>query len=489
MHQYFQIYVRRTLWTALFVSLTLLMGSSLSAAGQNDDDIALLDRSGRAFTTVVNKASPAVVYISVEKSVSGHQSNPLEFFNDPFFQRFFGPQFRHQPRRRAPRQYRQQGAGSGFIIAPDGFILTNNHVVAGADTITVRLDDKQEFPAKVIGTDPQSDVALIKIEAKGLPVLPLGDSEKLQVGEWVIAIGSPFELSQSVTVGVVSAKGRNRIGIADYENFIQTDAAINPGNSGGPLLNIHGEVIGINTAIFSRSGGYMGIGFAIPINMAKSIKEQLLFSGKVVRGWLGVAIQDITEELAESFHLDSTGGVLVSEVADESPAAQAGLQQGDVLLSMNGTSLHDVAELRNRIAMTAPDTSVKFSVIRDGDVKDISVTIGEQPSSMNALAPSSTTEEEPYTAFGLSLQDLTPEIAREFGYKENQGVLIAGVDPGSPAEGVNLQSGQLIEEVNRKRVHNMAELRKVMASAQNKKQLLFRVRAGEYSHYVVLRAE
>lgn len=233
----------------------------------------------------------------------------------------------------------------------------------------------------------------------------------------------------------------------------------------------------------------MGIGFAIPINMAKSIKEQLLFSGKVVRGWLGVAIQDITEELAESFHLDSTGGVLVSEVADESPAAQAGLQQGDVLLSMNGTSLHDVAELRNRIAMTAPDTSVKFSVIRDGDVKDISVTIGEQPSSMNALAPSSTTEEEPYTAFGLSLQDLTPEIAREFGYKENQGVLIAGVDPGSPAEGVNLQSGQLIEEVNRKRVHNMAELRKVMASAQNKKQLLFRVRAGEYSHYVVLRAE
>lgn len=262
--------------------LTLTTASFSPALAQNEEDLALLDRSAKAFSSVVKKAGPAVVHVAVEKATKGSGQFPSELFSDPFFERFFGPQFRH-PRvpDRERRNFRQQAAGSGFIITSDGHILTNNHVVEGAEKVTVRLADKREFTAKVVGTDPQSDVAILKIDGSDLPVLPLGNSDTLEVGEWVIAIGSPFELSQTVTVGVVSAKGRNRMGINDYENFIQTDAAINPGNSGGPLLNIHGEAVGMNTAIFSRSGGYMGIGFAIPISMAKSIEQQLRTSGKV----------------------------------------------------------------------------------------------------------------------------------------------------------------------------------------------------------------
>ena len=301
MVRYFKALPSLQLLAALIFTLILATGAPTTLHAAEDDNIALLDRSAKAFASVVKKAGPAVVHVRVEKSVTS-SGQELDLFNDPFFERFFGPQFRH-PRQSEPREFKQQGSGSGFIISPDGLILTNNHVVGEADTITVRLADEREFKATVIGTDPQSDVALIKIEADNLPVLPLGDSDKLEVGEWVIAIGSPFELNQTVTVGVVSATGRNRIGINDYENFIQTDAAINPGNSGGPLLNIHGEAIGMNTAIFSRSGGYMGIGFAIPITMAKAIQQQLEQHGKVTRGWLGVVIQDVDEELAKSFGL------------------------------------------------------------------------------------------------------------------------------------------------------------------------------------------
>jgi len=278
-----------------------------------------------------------------------------------------------------PRKFQQRGQGSGFIISKDGYILINNHVVGDADLIKVKLSDGREFKAKVIGTDPQSDVAVIKIDATNLPVLRLGDSDKLEVGEWVIAIGNPFGLSQTVTVGVVSAKGRSRIGINDYEDFIQTDAAINPGNSGGPLVNIHGEAVGMNTAIFSRSGGYMGIGFAIPINMAKAIKDQLLKKGKVTRGWLGVVIQDIDEELAKSFGLEKTEGVLIAEVSEGSPAEKAGLKQGDIILRLNGKKVDDLGELRNKIALTAPGTKVKLEVLRENKRRTIQVTIGEQP--------------------------------------------------------------------------------------------------------------
>ncbi|MHB1350816.1 MAG: DegQ family serine endoprotease [Desulfobulbus sp.] len=462
-----------------FLLLALAASPPLHAA--EDENIALLDRSAKAFASVVKQAAPAVVHVRVEKSVKG-SGHEFDLFNDPFFERFFGPQFKH-PRQDEQREFKQRGAGSGFIISKDGLILTNNHVVGEADTITVRLADEREFKAKVIGTDPQSDVALIKIEADHLPVLPLGDSDRLEVGEWVIAIGSPFELNQTVTVGVVSAKGRNRIGINDYENFIQTDAAINPGNSGGPLLNIHGEAVGMNTAIFSRSGGYMGIGFAIPINMTKAIQEQLLKQGKVTRGWLGVVIQDVDEELAKSFGLDKAKGALISEVAEKSPAAESGLQKGDVIIELNGIEVTDVSTLRNNVALIAPGSKVDAVVIRDGKKKTIRITIGEQPAEM---AKAGVNGDESLQSMGLTLQDLTEELAGQFGYRPDQGVLIAEVEEGSPAALAGLKPGQLIEEVNRHRVRNIKDLRKALEGVKPEAKVLLLVRAGEYSQYIVL---
>ncbi|MCI5144617.1 MAG: Do family serine endopeptidase, partial [Candidatus Electrothrix sp. AR3] len=370
-------YIHLRIMAACFFCL-LPIGQAMA----EQSDIALLDRSAKAFSSVVKKVGPAVVYIGVEKTSKAPGGQQLdEMLTDPLFEHFFGKKFDRFPQKPSP--FKQHGTGSGFIISADGLILTNNHVVEDADNIKVKLADKRNFTAKVVGTDPQSDVALIKIEGENLPTLPLGDSDRLEVGEWVIAIGSPFELSQSVTVGVVSAKGRSKVGINDYENFIQTDAAINPGNSGGPLLNIHGQAIGINTAIFSRSGGSMGISFAIPINMAKSIEEQLRSTGKVVRGWLGLMIQDMNEDLAQSFDLKKAEGILVSEVTADSPAEKAGLHQGDILLSLNGSKLTDVTDLRNRIAMTVPGSTAKLKIIRDSKRKQIDVLIAEQPSNFS----------------------------------------------------------------------------------------------------------
>jgi serine protease Do len=484
-----QTFPKKTVIASCLLCLTLLAGGFHTSYAQSDEDLALLDRSAKAFSSVVKKAGPAVVHVAVEKQTSGNNMGqfPSDLFSDPFFERFFGPQFRHPRTPNQKRSFKQQAAGSGFIIASDGYILTNNHVVDGADKITVRLSDKREFPAKVIGTDPQSDVAIIKIDGKNLPVLPLGNSDALEVGEWVIAIGSPFELNQTVTVGVVSAKGRNRMGISDYENFIQTDAAINPGNSGGPLLNIHGEAVGMNTAIFSRSGGYMGIGFAIPINMAKSIEQQLRKTGKVTRGWLGVLIQDVDENLAKSFGGKTSGGALISEVTDNSPAKKSGLLQGDIITEIDGNAVTDVADLRNKIAMVPPNSSITLNILRDGKEKELTVTIGEQPEDMASIAKkiTSTTLGE----MGLTLQDLTNEVAEQFGYRKDQGVLIADVDPDSPAAQVGLQAGQLVEEVNRVRVHNLRELQEAVKKARNPKQVLLRVRSGESSQYVVLQAQ
>jgi len=472
------------------ILLVLSCAANSFASDIDDQNIALLDRTAKAFAAVVKKAVPAVVFVRVEKTVESRGTaspfqfqEPFDFFNDPFFERFFGPHF--QPRRRMPRKFRQRGQGSGFIISKDGYILINNHVVGDADLIKVKLSDGREFKAKVIGTDPQSDVAVIKIDATNLPVLRLGDSDKLEVGEWVIAIGNPFGLSQTVTVGVVSAKGRSRIGINDYEDFIQTDAAINPGNSGGPLVNIHGEAVGMNTAIFSRSGGYMGIGFAIPINMAKAIKDQLLKKGKVTRGWLGVVIQDIDEELAKSFGLEKTEGVLIAEVSEGSPAEKAGLKQGDIILRLNGKKVDDLGELRNKIALTAPGTKVKLEVLRENKRRTIQVTIGEQPAG-KAIGMA---QHEILGKIGLVVQDLTEELAKQFGYRESQGVLVAEVEPGSPAARVGIRPGHLIEEVNRKRVHNMDEFVRALAQSKKTKSVLFRVRDGEFSRYVAIRIE
>jgi serine protease Do len=459
------------------------------ASADTADDMALLDRSSKAFVSVVKATQPAVVNIRVEKSVKGSggfPGTPDEMFNNPFFEHFFGPQTPRSP----SRQYRQQGQGSGFIISRDGFILTNNHVVEDADTITVRLSDEREFKAKLIGTDPQSDVALIQINDSGrLPALTLGDSDALEVGEWVIAIGNPFGLSQTVTVGVVSATGRNRMGINEYESFIQTDAAINPGNSGGPLLNTRGEVVGINSALFSRTGGYMGIGFAIPINMVKAIQGQLQKQGKVTRGWLGVAIQDVDENLAKSFDLKEARGILVSDVQADSPAASAGLRQGDVILRLDNIVLKDVSDLRNRVALIVPGTKATLRIIREGQEKDIEIAIGEQPANLGAMAQKSDGTGM-LSQFGLTLQNLTPEIAEQLGYEKSQtGVIISAVEPGSPAATAGLEAGNLIEEVNKQKIGSIQQLQAELKKSSHPKRVLLRVRSGNFSQYVVLIAE
>jgi serine protease Do len=468
---------------AIMLLLTALVATPVFA--KDDNNTSFIYQSSKEFVNVVKNAKPAVVRIRVEKTEKQRGPGPLpdEMMNNPFFEHFFGPQFRQQ---QPQREYKQQGLGSGFIISKDGYILTNNHVVEGADVIKVTLSDEREFDAKLIGNDPQSDVALIKItDHDNLPVLPLGNSDELEVGEWVIAIGNPFGLSQTVSVGVVSATGRSSIGINDYENFIQTDAAINPGNSGGPLINGRGEVVGINTALFSRTGGYMGIGFAIPINMAKAIQDQLRTFGKVTRGWLGVVIQNITKDLADSFNLKEVHGILVSEVQHDSPASAAGLQQGDVITHLNDVELKDVSDLRNKVAMIHPDTKVMLTILREGREKKVQVTIGQQPANFSSQAMSGN-QNSMLEKYGLTLQELTPEMADKFQYKVNSGLIISDVEEGSPAQMAGLKPGQLIEEVNRERVRNLDDLQKVMKTAKDSDKILLRVRAGDYARYIVL---
>ena len=478
--------VKIRLYLLTLVAL-LLMGLAPSlghARTIEDPDIALLDRTAKGFAKIVKRAMPAVVGVQVAKTVEVRGQNPFEFFfNDPFFRHFFGPQL---PPQAMPRKREEHGLGSGFIVSPDGYILTNNHVVGGADTIDVKLADGRRFKAKVVGTDPDTDIAVIKIDAHDLPTIPLGDSDALNVGEWVIAIGNPFGLYKTVTVGVVSAKGRSGIGINDYEDFIQTDAAINPGNSGGPLINIHGEVVGINTAIFSKSGGYMGIGFAIPINMAKAVMKQLIAHGKVVRGWLGVVIQDLDEDLARSFGLHEAQGVLIAQVSKGSPADKGGLKEGDIILAMNGRKVENASDLRNRVALTKPGTVVTFRVLRNGREITLKVKIGDK----SKEAPSGTAPFSRHSILqkiGISVQELTPELADQFGYSMGQGVLIAGVKPDSPAAQVGLKPGQLIEEVNRMRVRSVHDLTRALARSQRTGTVLFKIRDGEYARYVAIR--
>lgn len=481
---------RSRTFVQFFTAFILISLFTLPAHALKESEVEILSKTSRAFTAVVKDATPAVVHVMVEKSVDAkdyHNFN-YEFFNNPFFERFFGPDF-HRQIPKQPRKHKQQGQGSGFVISKDGYILTNNHVVADADQITVTMSDNKKVEAKLIGSDPQSDVALIKINnGKNLPVIKMGDSNALEVGEWVIAIGNPFGLSQTVTVGVVSAKGRSGVGINEYENFIQTDAAINPGNSGGPLLNIRGEVVGINSALFSRTGGYMGIGFAIPINMVKAINEQLQKHGKVTRGWLGVAIQDVDEDLAKSFGLKEAGGILVSEVQKDSPAFKAGLKQGDVIIKLNDVELEGVNDLRNRVALIIPETKAEIELIRDGKPRKLRVTIGEQPADFGRIAHSGSSKDF-MDKFGFSFQKLTPELAEQFGYSKEEGVLINDVAPDSVAASAGLKQGQLIQEVNKESVKNIKDMKAILEKSTNPDRLLLRVKSGKFSQYVVLVAE
>jgi len=484
------------LWflTVAFVSVTCL--SAWAKSGENAFDFR------KGFAGVAAKATPAVVFIQVEKQVPmGNMqyffNNPYDLFGEDFSERFFGvPNGRqNQPNRRQPGHGRQQmfkqtGQGSGFIISKDGYILTNTHVVGDVDKITVRLADGREFLAKRIGADPKTEVALIKIEAKeDLPVLAIGKPEELLIGEWVIAIGNPFGLKETLTVGVVSAKGRSNVGITDYENFIQTDAAINPGNSGGPLLNIDGEVIGINTAIFSRSGGYMGIGFAVPIDMAMSIKEQLVTTGKVTRGYIGVVMNpgDVTEEMAKSFGRAEGGGVLIADVQKDGPADKAGIKSGDILIELGGVKIKDNVSFRNDVARILPNKKAELTLFRDGKVKKVTVTVGTFPDEVNN-AGEEQAKADVADKLGFQVQDLTPDVAQELGYEETRGVVVSDVDPDSVAYEQGLRPGMMILEVNRSEVRSVKDFNKETGKLKGRSVLL-RVKTKEATVFLNLRLE
>ncbi len=432
--------------------------------------------SGQPFIAVAKQAKAAVMNISSVKK-RGTERFETPFFDDPFFRRFFGEEF--EGRSPQPREYQEQGLGSGVVVTPDGFIITNNHVVEGADELTVSLPDKRTFKAKVIGTDPKTDVAVVKIEASNLPVLPWGDASQLQVGEMVLAVGNPFGLNQTVTMGIISAVGRANMGIVDYEDFIQTDAAINPGNSGGALVNLKGELIGINTAIFSRSGGYMGIGFAIPSNMAKSVMNSLIKHGKVVRGWLGVSIQDVSQDLAKEFGASSTEGALVGDVVEDGPAAKAKIQRGDIITAYNGTTIRDPGHLRSLVAETAPGTNVAISILRDKRVQEVKVTIGEVPTDIvKAGGRGEGGGKGEHTLAGVTVEN-APKQSERFGRsKVRSGVVVTDIDAESPAERAGLRRGDVIREINRKPVKDVQDFERLTSQLNPNASVLLLLNRG-----------
>jgi serine protease Do len=455
----------------------------------------------RGFSGIAARAVPAVVFIQVEKQVpmgnmQYYFNNPFDLFGDDFTERFFGVPKGNRPGNANPRQpgrprqptYKQTGQGSGFIISKDGYILTNTHVVGDADTITVKLTDGRSFKAKRIGADSKTEVALIKIDSEGdLPTLATGSSEKLLTGEWVVAIGNPFGLKETLTVGVVSAKGRSNIGITDYEDFIQTDAAINPGNSGGPLLNVDGEVVGINTAIYSRNGGYMGIGFAVPIEMAMGIKDQLVSNGKVTRGYIGVYLNpgEISEEMAKSFGRGEAGGVLIADVEKDGPADKAGIKSGDILTEINSSKIKDNTGFRNDVARIMPNKKAEIMLYRDGKPKKVSVTIGTFPDD-EALAGGTQGSADIADKLGFQVQNLTADVAQELGFENAGGVVVSDVDEGSEAAEKGLRPGMLIVEANRSEVKNVRDFEKALKKGDGKTVLL-RVKTNQGTLFIHLK--
>ena len=443
-----------------------------------------VNQISEAFRAVAKRVKPAVVAIGVSQTVSPQR--PAPFGPDDFFRRFFGQEPDENGREGPMRKFQRQGLGSGVIVDADGYILTNNHVVAEADEIMVHLADGREFKAKVIGTDPPTDVAVIQIKAERLPVAQLGNSDKAEVGDLVLAIGSPFGLEQTVTFGMISATGRGGVGITDYENFLQTDAAINPGNSGGPLVDMRGQVIGINTAIASRSGGYMGVGFSIPANLAADVMKRIRETGKVVRGWLGVGIQRLTPELAESLKLKTEEGVLISQVFEGGPGAKAGLKAGDVALEYNGKPVKTSYDLQSAVAWTKPGTQSTLVILRDGKRMTLKVEVEERPAQPQMARAEKAAPAE-LKDLGLQVSDLTAETAQRYGYRVGQGVLITDVGSGSVASRANLKRGMLILEVARQRVASVAELRQAMKKADLAKGIPLLVRSGDRETFVVLR--
>ena len=444
--------------------------------------------SGKNFVEIAKSVKPAVVNIAATrsgKSGEGPHGSPLE---DPFFRKFFGDEFF---KRGAPqREPKERGQGSGVIVESNGFIVTNNHVVNKADEIRVFLSDKREFKGKLIGTDAKTDIAIVKIEATGLPTIPWADSDQLEVGEYVLAVGSPFGLTQTVTMGIVSAVGRASMGIAEYEDFIQTDAAINPGNSGGALVNVRGELVGINTAIFSQSGGSMGIGFAVPSNLSRAIMDQLVKTGKVVRGWLGVAIQDLTPELATQFGITETKGVLVSDVMAESPAKKSGVERADVIVEYDGKPMDSPTHLRNAVAQTPIGKKVAVKLLRDKKPKTIDVTIVEQPKSLGQPGEDESRESAAPTGIlsDLDVRELNDELASRYGLKASErGVVVVGVKSGSTAEEMGVREGDIILEVNRKTVSSLKSYEQAASGFTKDQAVLLLLKRKGQTIYLTLR--
>jgi serine protease Do len=432
------------------------------------DPKAVLRALEDAFSAVADRATPAVVHVSTvsKKSAGGPgEETPerfREFFGDEFYEKYF---------RRRPRED-TRATGSGVLVDPKGYILTNNHVIENAQEIIVRLSDQRKFTAKLVGRDPKSDIAVLKVDAsRPLPAAELGDSDHLRVGQWAIAIGNPFGLDRTVTVGIISATARTRVGVTQYDNFIQTDASINPGNSGGPLLNIDGKVIGINTAIVAAG---QGIGFSIPINQARDVMQQLITRGKVVRGWLGIVIQDVTDQLAGSFGVKEREGVLVAEVMKGSPADTAGLRAGDVVVDLSGTPIKEVPDLQRRIAAIRPGQTMKLTVIRDKKPVPITVKIGEMPADEPVVAGAPGNDE-----WGLSVGSLTGDAALRLDLPVSRGLLVTEVQPGSPAEKAGIRRGDVILEISRRPADDPATLFKALSALKPGETILIYVhRAG-----------
>jgi len=492
-------------WVATLVVLAALIGGGALALGLRDwsghevfgaSNLQLtlaksvepvsLGNFTNGFAAVLKPALPAIVNIHTSKVVKTGRTQ-MPFFNDPMFRQFFGNQFGDQFGSEAPRAEREHSLGSGVIVTSDGTILTNNHVVDGATDVKVDLSDKREFQAKVIGHDAKTDIAVLKIEATNLPVLPIGDSSKVHVGDVVFAIGEPYGLTSTATMGIVSATGRGGdLGIENYEDFIQTDAAINPGNSGGAMIDLHGNLIGINTAILAENGGNQGIGFAIPINMARSVMDQLVAHGKVVRGYLGLFPQDVTPALAKQFGLSQPTGALVAEVEADTPASRAGLKRGDVILAVNGQDVTSANELRLRISQTPPGTNVKLQISRDGKTQDVNVALGELPEKAEKTGPA---EGENGGLEGVETQNLTPDIAEQLQLQPGtHGVVVTSVDPASQAAAAGLQRGDVIQEVNHKPVSSIEDYRRAV-SAAGKGSILLLVNQQGVTNYLVIESQ
>ena len=475
----------------LTLSSRLDIMTPLTAKNQvSSRSIETLSQLSDALSEVAGVATPSVVNISTTRVVKQSEQGPFDFFDDPFFRRFFGDQYQHP---NIPKEHKEQSLGSGVIVSEDGYIVTNNHVIEKSQEIKVLLSNKRDYKAKLIGADPKTDVAVIKIEAKGLAALPWGDSNKLRVGEIVFAIGNPFGLNQTVTMGVIGAVGRANVGIADYEDFIQTDAAINPGNSGGALINAKGELIGINTAIVSRTGGYQGIGFAVPSSMVKQVMESLIKYKKVVRGWLGVSIQEVTSDLAEEFGVKDLKGALVSSIMKNSPAAKAGIKQGDVILQFNGKDVEDTGHLRNMVSQTAIGTKVKVRLLRQKKEIDVEVSIAELPKKLSEAAEeedAAETQEESNALSGVTVRELTPELAKRFGAKEGDaGVMVVKIDPGSKAFEAGVRQGDVVLQINQKDIATIEDYKKAVARLKAKERILLLIRRKGEDLFLTVRPE